>query len=208
MEPKTKRLYEFGPFRLDPEESVLLRDTKPVYLKPKVFETLVVLIEKRGHVLDKETLMQELWGETFVEEANLTVNISQLRKALGQSGQGEEATQFIETLPRRGYRFVAEVREVWTEEAALVVNEYTSSRITIEEHETSGEPESPGKMSTEAIGELSSTPALALKEGEQAGALAKYWRAIVAAAVVVTATTIGLFLILKRSRPNVHKRCS
>lgn len=97
METKTKRLYEFGPFSLDPEESVLLRDGKPVYLKPKVFETLVVLIEKRGHVLDKETLMQDLWGDTFVEEANLTVNISQLRKALGQGAQSEEGSQFIET---------------------------------------------------------------------------------------------------------------
>ncbi|HWP43204.1 MAG TPA: winged helix-turn-helix domain-containing protein [Blastocatellia bacterium] len=130
---KTKRLYEFGPFRLDPEESLLLRDGKPVYLKPKVLETLLVLVESSGRVLDKETLMQRLWQDTFVEEANLTVNISQLRKALGQTEGGE---QFIETMPRRGYRFAAEVREVWVEEGALVVKEYTSSHITIEEKET------------------------------------------------------------------------
>ena len=130
---KTKRLYEFGPFRFDPEESVLLRDGKPVYLKPKVLETLLVLIENRGRILDKETLMQRLWQDTFVEEANLTVNISQLRKVLGQSEGGD---QFIETLPRRGYRFTADVREVWADEAALVVKEYTSSHIVIEEKES------------------------------------------------------------------------
>lgn len=197
METKTKRLYEFGPFRLDPEESVLLRDGKPVYLKPKVFETLVVLIEKRGHILEKETLMQELWGDTFVEEANLTVNISQLRKALGQGGQGEEASQFIETLPRRGYRFVAEVREVWTQEAALVVKEYTSSRITIEEHETRGQSDSPEKSPTNGIGELSP-----ISEAKRTSSLRAYRRAAVAAvAVLVAVTIVGLFLRLQ-TKPN------
>ncbi|HET8678169.1 MAG TPA: winged helix-turn-helix domain-containing protein [Blastocatellia bacterium] len=137
MNLKTKRLYEFGPFRLDAEEAVLLRDGKPVYLKPKVFETLLVLVESRGRVLDKETLMQRLWQDSFVEEANLTVNISQLRKALGQAEGGD---QFIETVPRRGYRFTADVREVWEEEAALVVKEYSSSHITIEERETESTP--------------------------------------------------------------------
>ena len=65
MATKTKRSYEFGPFRLDPEESVLLRDGKPVYLKPKVFETLLVLVENRGRILDKETLMQRLWQDSI-----------------------------------------------------------------------------------------------------------------------------------------------
>ena len=130
MERKTKRLYEFGPFRMDPDESLLLRDGSPVYLKPKVFETLLLLVENRGRVLDRETLMQSLWQDTFVEEANLTVNISQLRKTLSQAPNGD---QFIETVPRRGYRFAAKVREVITEEAALVVREYTTSRITVEE---------------------------------------------------------------------------
>ena len=196
MELKTKRLYEFGPFRLDPEESVLLRDGKPVYLKPKVFETLVVLIEKRGHVLDKETLMEELWGDTFVEEANLTVNISQLRKALGQGTQSEEANQFIETLPRRGYRFVAEVREVWTEDAALVVKEYTSSRITIEEHDTSGEADSTQKLPAEATGELSS-----IREWKRTSLRSRYRQMAVAAVAVLALTILGLFGKLQK-QPN------
>lgn len=130
MDLKTKRLYEFGPFRLDPEESLLLCDGRPVYLKPKIFETLLLVVENRGKVLDRETLMQRLWHDTIVEESNLTVSISQLRKALGQTENGD---QFIETVPRRGYRFAARVREVITEETALVVQEYTSARIIIEE---------------------------------------------------------------------------
>ena len=137
MAMKSKPFYEFGAFRLDPEEASLRRDGRPVPLKPKVFETLLVLVENRGRLLDKETLMRRLWQDTYVEEANLAVNVSQLRKALGQA---EGGTQFIETVPRRGYRFVADVQEVWPEEAAIVINEYTSARITIEEAEGTGGP--------------------------------------------------------------------
>lgn len=132
MELKAKRIYEFGPFRLDTTELVLLRNGNPVYLKPKVLETLLVLVENAGRILDKESLMKRLWQDTFVEESNLAVNISQLRKVLGQT---ENGPQFIETLPRRGYRFTAEVRELCGEEAALVIREFTQSRITIEEQE-------------------------------------------------------------------------
>ncbi|HEU4934367.1 MAG TPA: winged helix-turn-helix domain-containing protein, partial [Pyrinomonadaceae bacterium] len=130
---ETKRCYQFGAFRLFPEEYLLTRDGEPVYLKPKVFETLLVLVENRGRILGKETLMQRLWQDSFVEEANLTVNISQLRKALGQSEGGE---RFIDTVPRRGYRFSAEVQELPVDEDVTVINEYTLSRISIEEKET------------------------------------------------------------------------
>lgn len=133
---KTRRFYQFGPFRLFPEEFLLTRDGEPVYLKPKVFETLLVLIENRGRILDKETLMQKLWQDSFVEEANLTVNISQLRKALGQSESGE---RFIDTVPRRGYRFTADVQEVSGDEIVTVINEYTLSRISIEEEQPANE---------------------------------------------------------------------
>jgi eukaryotic-like serine/threonine-protein kinase len=136
MEKKTKRLYEFGRFRLDPDEMVLLLDGKPFYLKPKLLETLLVLVQDRGRILDKDTLMRRLWQDAFVEEANLTVNISALRKALRQSEGGE---QFIETVPRRGYRFVADVQEVLLEDTELVISEYATTRITIVESDSSGE---------------------------------------------------------------------
>jgi len=103
------RLYEFGPFRLLPAERRLLRDGQPVPLTPKAFDTLQVLVENSGHLLDKETLLQRVWGDTFVEEGNLAQHIFSLRKALGQSENGAE---FIETVPKSGYRFVATVRVV------------------------------------------------------------------------------------------------
>ena len=88
MIERAKHFYEFGQFRIDEGERVLLREGQPVPLAPKVFDTLLALIKDRGHVIEKERLMKELWPDTFVEEATLAQNISTLRKALGEtSGQ-------------------------------------------------------------------------------------------------------------------------
>ena len=76
MQHKTKHIYEFGPFRLDPAEHVLLRDGQLVPLTPKAFETLLVLVESSGHVVEKDELMKKVWPNTFVEEVNLAKNIS------------------------------------------------------------------------------------------------------------------------------------
>jgi Tol biopolymer transport system component/DNA-binding winged helix-turn-helix (wHTH) protein len=111
MVSRVNKLYEFGPFRLDVDERVLLRDGQMVPLTPKAFDTLVVLIQNNGHVLEKEELLKAVWPDTFVEEATLAQNIFTLRKALGKQ------PQYIETLPKRGYRFTAEVREMATERA-------------------------------------------------------------------------------------------
>ncbi len=107
MDEPDKRLYEFGPFCLDPAERLLLRGGEPVPLEPKVFDTLVLLVVNGGHLLGKEELMSKVWPDAFVEEGSLTRNISTLRKALGD---GEGGLRYIETAPRRGYRFVASVR--------------------------------------------------------------------------------------------------
>ncbi len=101
-------MYEFGPFRLDPLERVLLRDGQPVPLTPKAFETLLVLVERSGHVVEKGDLMQRVWPDTFVEEGGLARNISVLRKALGED---PSRPQYIDTVPKRGYRFASGVRE-------------------------------------------------------------------------------------------------
>jgi len=101
--------YEYGPFLLDLSERLLLRNTKPVPLAPKVFETLVLLVEHSGRILGKDDLMGRLWPDSFVEESSLAQNIFQLRKALGE---GKSGRRYIETIPKRGYRFTAEVREV------------------------------------------------------------------------------------------------
>src|SRR5678815_3083811 len=101
--------YEFGPFSVDAGKRLLLRNGEPVALAPKVLETLLVLIENRERVLSKDELLKRVWGDTIVEEGGLTRNISVLRKALGEK---PEDHQYIVTVPARGYRFVAEVREV------------------------------------------------------------------------------------------------
>ena len=108
MFPEAKVLYEFGKFRCDPREHLLLCDGKAVSLSPKSFEILVALIRSNGKLLMKDELIQQVWPDSFVEEANLTVNISALRKVLGETPSGQ---QYIETVPKRGYRFVAPVTE-------------------------------------------------------------------------------------------------
>ena len=102
------RLYDFAGFSLDPSERRLLHDGEPVALTPKCFDLLVVLVENRGHLLGKDELLERLWPGQFVEEINLSFNISSLRKALGE-GQG--GRHFIETVPKKGFRFVAHVEE-------------------------------------------------------------------------------------------------
>jgi len=102
-------LYEFGPFILDAAERLLLRHGKTVPLTPKAFESLRLLVENSGRIVEKEKLMEQVWPGTFVEEGNLSVTIFMLRKALGE-GRGEQ--KYIETVPKRGYRFIMPVRKV------------------------------------------------------------------------------------------------
>jgi Tol biopolymer transport system component/DNA-binding winged helix-turn-helix (wHTH) protein len=118
MSQSVRHLYEFGPFRLDATERLLLRNEQHVPLTPKAFETLLVLVEHGGHVIDKDELMKKVWPNTFVEEVNLAKNVSSLRKILG----GERSEHYIETIPKRGYRFTAGVKEVW-EDGVPVVTE-------------------------------------------------------------------------------------
>ena len=132
MDNHSQHLYEFGLFRLDPVERLLLRNGERVPLTPKVFETLVALIEHRGHLIEKEKLIKLVWPDSFVEEANLTNNVSTLRKALGE---GESGATYIETIPRVGYRFTAQVREVPRLVTALVVERHSLTRIETEETE-------------------------------------------------------------------------
>ena len=101
MEEQQQHLYEFGPFCLDTNERVLLRDGRPLPLKPKVYETLLALVSRSGHVVDKEELMRRVWPDLVVEENNLTGNIFALRRAFAEY-------QYIETVPRRA-RFHARI---------------------------------------------------------------------------------------------------
>src|SRR2546426_3952210 len=136
MRNSIRHFYEFGPFSLEVGKHRLMRDGEPVSLPPKAIEALLVLVRNPGKMLEREALMQAVWAETFVEDANLTVAISQLRKALGQKG---ETAEYIETIPRVGYRFVAEVRERREQPAPLIIEKHTLSRTVIEEEETADE---------------------------------------------------------------------
>jgi TolB-like protein/DNA-binding winged helix-turn-helix (wHTH) protein/Tfp pilus assembly protein PilF len=105
MATSSRQAYEFGVFRLDPAERTLLRRGEPVALTPKVFDTLVFLVENAGRLITKDEFMKQVWADAFVEEATLAQSISQLRKALGDS-------EVIETVPKKGYRFLGPVRTV------------------------------------------------------------------------------------------------
>lgn len=147
MRNPVRHFYEFGPFRLDPEKHRLFRFGEPVPLAPKDVEALLVLVRHPGRLLEREELLQAVWADTFVEDANLTVAISHLRKALNSNG---EADEYIETIPRVGYRFVADVRSVSEEVAPLIIEKHTYSQTTIEEEVVHDEP-----TSTKATGIVS-----------------------------------------------------
>jgi DNA-binding winged helix-turn-helix (wHTH) protein/TolB-like protein/Tfp pilus assembly protein PilF len=129
---RAERLYEFGPFRLDVVERLLLREGDVVPLTLKVFDTLVLLVENSGHLLEREELLSAVWSDSVVEEANLTVSISALRKALGKQPDGR---QYILTVPKRGYRFVGDVSVVGGQGEDLILEEQTRAEAIIEQEE-------------------------------------------------------------------------
>ncbi len=194
MSKQLKHLYEFGAFRLDPAERLLWCMDEVVPLTPKAFETLVVLVENGGHVLGKDELLKTVWADTFVEESTLTSNISTLRKALRQNDEN----QFIETVPKRGYRFVAEVRQLACETNDLVVHKRTTSRITIKEEISA--------QTTIATDEL--LPSVALKPRNSLrtlfGLKARY--AVLLIALLLLAITITAFVRESKRRAAVAAR--
>src|SRR5262249_22145330 len=139
-------------FELDAVRRVLLRGGKIIPLKPKVFETLLVLVRNGGRVMDKDELMQQVWPSTVVEEVNLAHNISVLRKALGQNS---DENRFIVTVPGKGYGFVAEVTiPRGAPSQAPSTYELTRSRLVVEEE--SDESANPAR--TEASSKQLSIP--------------------------------------------------
>ena len=169
MDKRRHPTYLFGPFCLDPAEHRLLRDGHTVPLTPKILELLRVLVENAGHLVEKDQLLKELWPDTCVEEANLNRGISVLRKALGESS-GEQ--KYIETVPKRGYRFVGAVRE-----------ENTASRAAPAH---SHHPEDGGRPPT----------------GTPATARAVSSRMVPAAAVAMLTLGAFIYIVLGRTGPN------
>ncbi|MGI8788256.1 MAG: winged helix-turn-helix domain-containing tetratricopeptide repeat protein [Pyrinomonadaceae bacterium] len=118
-------IYEFDSFELDPTERRLMHKGKIIALPPKAFETLVVLVENNGHLVDKETLLNRVWADSFVEEGNLKICVHTLRKVL-------DGSNFIETVPKKGYRFNAPVKLIEKKASEFIVEKQTATRITIE----------------------------------------------------------------------------
>src|SRR5579872_1430919 len=117
-------IYEFGRFRLDPEAHLLLCGDEIIALEPKAVDVLMILVEKRGELVARQELMTAVWPDTFVEDNNLSSNISILRKQLGMTGDGGD---YIQTIPKRGYRFIAAVKQVETLPPAIPSGPVVSS---------------------------------------------------------------------------------
>jgi len=142
MSSYEKHLYEFGPYRVDPERRMLQRGNEPIALQPKAFETLLVLMQRAEDVVPKDELMSRVWANTFVDESNLAQTIFVLRKALGESASEQ---RYIVTVPGRGYRFAQKVRVVAIEGEDTETNSPSDSRAVIEK-----EPMAIGKPAVSA----------------------------------------------------------
>jgi len=144
--------YEFGDFLFVPSERLLLRKGESVSLSSKVFDTLIVLVENSGRVVQKEDLISAVWPDTIVEESGLARNISILRKSLGEDHEGQP---FIETVPKVGYRFVARVQQLPSEPHGLVIERRIVSQTVTEEEEIADE-----KLSISTGTDLSARPSI------------------------------------------------
>src|SRR5689334_11606290 len=125
----SSRIYQFDSYQVDCEKRLLLRNGQPVPLTSKVFDTLLILLQNKEKLMEKQEMMKLLWPDTFVEEGNLTVNISLLRKALEET---PDQHRFIVTVPGRGYRFIAQVQELEPEENRVTLAEEKQTQVVIE----------------------------------------------------------------------------
>lgn len=187
MTNEGKELYEFGPFRLDPEKRLLLRDEEPVPLQLKAFETLLVLVRNSQQVVLKEELMQAVWPDTFVEESNLAQNIFVLRKTLAASSGLQGTQRYIATISGRGYRFAENVRIV-SDHDALVLQRHSRTHVLIEE-QLATQPET--------------SVAVATQTQTQTSSLLSPSRAAVAASAVVALIVVAYLLRPTLAPPRV-----
>lgn len=170
MSKPINRIYEFGQFRLDTAERLLVRGGTPVSLTPKAFETLLVLVQSSGRLVHKDDLMKQVWPDAIVEEANLARNVWTLRKALGDSN-GE---RYIETIPTVGYRFVAPIKELPPQGDVLGVERTVHAPIVgAAEHAPDVPLPAPPKKNTRRVFPVALTVVLAV--GLISAGLIRYW---------------------------------
>ncbi|HJQ22849.1 MAG TPA: winged helix-turn-helix domain-containing protein [Blastocatellia bacterium] len=180
---KKRHYFEFGEFQLDVKERALLRRGQSLPLTPKAFDTLLVLVENAGSLIEKDEIMRAVWPDSFVEEVGLARNISVLRKVLGQDATGQP---FIETVPKRGYRFAAPVRER-TDESAEIIFERSAVSQTVEIQDDDANDEAQPLR-------LAASPRRISK------------RAWIIAAVVLAALTVAGILLLRGAKPPARSK--
>src|SRR3989449_4248033 len=208
MRPLINQSYEFGPFRLDASERVLLRNGEVLPITAKAFHALLVLVENSGHIVERDELMQKVWPDTVLEEGSRSVTVSMLRKAVGDSAS---EPRYLATIPGRGYRFVADVRETQAESADWILEKQTKTRVIVVQEEELDEP----KIG-EAIDPLSkldvvassspspvASPATALTTGTIDEPRRSAWKIIVGAGALVAIGGFGLWLYKFLTRPVV-----
>jgi pimeloyl-ACP methyl ester carboxylesterase/DNA-binding winged helix-turn-helix (wHTH) protein len=159
IKARTKLSYTFGAFRVDVTERVLFHENRPVSLTPKAFDTLLALVEHNGHVLTTEELMAQVWPDSFVEGNNLAQNISTLRKVFGAGG-----AKFIETVPKRGYRFVADVKEIRDEAPSPVSPKRDPAGSKVENESPASQPFAQRKPAIIDLPSSGSLPSLSKRE--------------------------------------------
>src|SRR5260370_32417192 len=178
---------------MDAVERLLLREGQPVPLTQKVFDLLLLLVQNSGHVVEKDRLMKEIWPDAFVEEGSLTQNISVLRKILSDEGH-----QYIQTVPRRGYRFVGHLREVM-DESELFIEEHSLARMVVEEQST----DAPAIVHKSRI----VLPATKPHGMSKRSSLRRTW-VLISMEVTGTASEYAYFSLASRSKENAHMSVS
>jgi len=186
MSSQTRRFYEFGDYQIDTVNRRLLCNGQAVPLKAKAVDTLLLLVQRNGDVVEKDELMNQLWPDSFVEEANLTQNIYVLRKALGRG-------EYIETIPRRGYRFAAEVKEWDDTPDLIVIKEKTIRSLSYEEQFEDIQPElQPAKDREQRAQDVMPQAATLTSNDIQthSAKLVRLWPIISLAGIIIVATAV------------------
>ena len=195
MREQREQIYGFDDFRLDVSDRQLLHDGRPVALPAKAFDMLVVLIENGGRLVGKDELFSRVWPDQIVEESNLAVHVSAIRKALGEK---KDNSRYIVTVPGHGYRFAGNL-SLHEEEEEVVIERHSISRLAVESENAAGENEANliKNIPTQNGGYLTS------REGAGAsmrpGAVG--WRTLLLAGLGMVVISLGVFLVLKRTRP-------
>src|SRR6476660_4620924 len=194
MSPSDNYLYEFDPFVMDVRNGILLNGGVTVRLTPRAFQTLLVLVQHATEVVDKDQLMKKVWPDTFVEEGNLSRNIYELRKALGDD---TAEPRFIETIPKRGYRFVAPMKI--SLKAAPIASPVLDTTTTVIEKHTFARVISETEEATDLpVQRLPVVEVTRLPQPTAVGGKRKINRFVFVLLGVLLASAIGVFLFLRR----------